>query len=174
MGNWDAAVMALIGMSAIGFLLADGERRRIKWIQAMRRCLLRLSDMIRYEKRGVWMLLTEMDLRATPQEKMLTRLLHACAARMQESGMRIGMAFAQESARVQEYGVLSMEDKEPFERVIGGLGEAALGEQLRLIDEADEQLRRREQALTKDAVQRGRLVRTLGVCGGMAMFLLLI
>ncbi len=166
--------MALIGMSAIGFLLADGEKQRIRWIQAMRRCLLRLSDVIRYERRGVRALLEGIDLRGTQQEKELTRLLHACAAQMARSDRPLRFVYAKESARLQGYGVLSPEDRAPFERVMEELGEVALREQLRMIDEADEQLRSREAALERDGAQRTRLIRTLGVCSGAGLFLLLI
>ena len=47
---WDTAVMAMISLSAIGFAAADGEMRRVRWIQAMRRCILRMNDVIRYER----------------------------------------------------------------------------------------------------------------------------
>jgi len=82
--------------------------------------------------------------------------------------------FARESMKVQEYGVLSAEDREAFERLIGELGHVSLNQQLRMIGEADEQLRRRERALLKEGVQRIRLIRTLGVAGGAAVFLILI
>ena len=36
---WNAAVMAMISLSAIGFAVADGEMRRVRWVQAMRRTL---------------------------------------------------------------------------------------------------------------------------------------
>ena len=50
MVSWDVAVMAMIGISAIGFLLSDGEKRRVRWVRAMRRCLLRMNGIIRYEQ----------------------------------------------------------------------------------------------------------------------------
>lgn len=46
----NAAVMAMISLSAIGFAVADGEMRRVRWVQAMRRTLMRINDMIRYER----------------------------------------------------------------------------------------------------------------------------
>jgi len=174
MGNMELALTALMGMSAMGFLLADGERRRVKWIQAMRRCLLRLSDMVRYERRGICALLESISLNGSSQERMLTRLLHACAGSMQSKDESLNAAFARESTRVQEYGVLSAEDREAFERVLGELGEMSLTEQLRMIDEADEQLRSREALLAKACTQRERLLRTLGVCCGAGFFLILV
>ena len=78
MVSWDVAVMAFVGISAIGFLIADGEKRRVRYIQAMRRCLLRMNTLIRYEQPGMKDLLERIDLRATPQDRELTRLLHAC------------------------------------------------------------------------------------------------
>ena len=65
--------MAMIGISAIGFLLSDGEKRRVRWIRAMRRCLLRMNGIIRYEQPELPALLERIDLRATPQERELTR-----------------------------------------------------------------------------------------------------
>ena len=47
---WDTAVTAMVTFSALGFFIADGEMRRVRWIQAMRRCLLRMNSMIRYEQ----------------------------------------------------------------------------------------------------------------------------
>ena len=67
MVGWDVAVMAMIGISALGFLIADGEKRRVRWIQAMRRCLLRMNGLIRYEQPELTALLRAVDLRATPQ-----------------------------------------------------------------------------------------------------------
>lgn len=171
----DAAVMAMAGASAIGFLLADGERKRIRWVQAMRRCLIRLGDIIRYEQRGVCALLRTVDLNSSAQERLLTRLLHSCAGAMEREDLpSMKLIFAKESARVQEYGVLSREDREPFEQVMGELGASGMLEQMRLIDEADERLRQREETLRREGVQRARLMRTLGVCCGAGLFLILI
>ena len=47
-------------------------------------------------------------------------------------------------------------------------------EQLRLIGEADERLRAREEELRVQAGKRAQLIRTLGLTGGAAAFLLLI
>ena len=70
--------------------------------------------------------------------------------------------------------MLSREDREAFEQVLEGLGKSGLKEQLSLIEAADEQLSRREKMLQKDAMQRMRLIRTLGVCCGAGLFLVLI
>ena len=75
---WNTAVMAMISLSAIGFAVADGETRRVRWIQAMSRCILRMNDVIRYERLPLAALLARMDLRATREQRELTRLLHLC------------------------------------------------------------------------------------------------
>lgn len=175
MGNWDAAVMAMIALSAMGFLLADGERRRLCWVQAMRRCLLRLSDAIRYERPGLCALLRGVDLHTTQQERELSRLLHACADRLcaQREPSPLN-TFAALSAKLPSFGVVSKEDRAAFEHVLGELGRCGLREQLRLIDEADERLRSREELLRREGAQRARLIRTLGLCGGAAAFLVLV
>ena len=54
--------MAMIGISAIGFLLSDGEKRRVRWIRAMRRCLLRMNGIIRYEQPELPALLTSVTV----------------------------------------------------------------------------------------------------------------
>ncbi|MGN0996321.1 MAG: stage III sporulation protein AB [Candidatus Ventricola sp.] len=175
MVSWDVAVMAMIGISALGFLIADGEKRRVRWIQAMRRCLLRLNGMIRYEQPELTAMLRAVELRATPQERELTRLLHACAARMENaSSPQLLMLFAGESARVPGYGVLSEEDRSAFEAVLGELGRTRLHEQISLIDAADERLRAREETLRSECQRRSQLIRTLGMACGAAVFLILI
>lgn len=175
MTNRDAAVMAMIAISAAAFLISDGEQRRVRWIRAMRRCLLRISGIIRYEQPGLSMLLRRVELRSTQQERELTRLLHACAARMETcSNPQLMMLFAGESARLPGYGVLSAEDRTAFECVLGELGRTRLPEQLRLIDSAEERLRAREETLTRECAKRARLIRTLGLSGGAAVFLILI
>lgn len=142
---------------------------------AMRRCLVRLGDVIRYDRSGLCALLRGIDLRATQQEKELTRLLHACADRLEEQeGMPLLSVFTAESARVSSFGVTSGEDRAAFEGVLAELGCCGLREQLRLIDEADERLRAREEALRREGTQRARLIRTLGLCCGAAVFLVLI
>lgn len=141
----------------------------------MRRCLLRLSDVIRYEQPGVSGLLRSIDLRGTQQEKELTRLLCACADGMERSANpQLLLLFAEKSARLQAYGVLDEEDRAPFEGVLGELGRRGLREQLRLIDEADERLRCREELLRREGGRRAQLIRTLGLCCGAAAFLVLI
>ena len=175
MVSWDVAVMAMIAVSTTGFLLADGEKRRVRWIQAMRRCLLRMNGIIRYEQPGLGSLLRSVDIRQTQQEKELTRLLHACADRL-ESGAdtQLSVIFASESARFSSYGVLCREDRAAFEAVVGGLGRSGLVEQIRLIDEADERLRSREETLAGECARRIQMIRTLSLSGGAAVFLILI
>ena len=79
-----------------------------------------------------------------------------------------------ESARLAGYSVLSEEDRSSFEAVLGELGRTGLAEQIRLIDSADERLRAREEALAREAGRRAQLIRTLGLAGGAAAFLLLV
>ena len=165
----------MLAISAAGFLLSDGEKRRVHWVRAMRRCLLRMSSVIRYEQPGLPELLGRMDLRATPQERELTQLLHRCAKRMYTgTNPQLLLLFAGESARAPGYGVLSEEDRAAFESVLSELGRIRLPEQLRLIDSADERLRAREELLVRESGMRARLIRTLGVCCGAAVFLILI
>ena len=175
MVSWDVAVMAMIAVSAAGFALSDGEKRRVRWIQAMRRCLLRMNGVIRYEQPGLIGLLRRVEIRQTQQEKELTRLLHACADRLEVSANpQLMMLFASESVRLPSYGVLSQEDRFAFEAVIGGLGRSGMDEQIRLIDEADERLRQREESLRRECVRRIQMIRTLSLAGGAAVFLVLI
>lgn len=175
MVSWDIAVMALIAISAAGFLISDGEKRRVYWVRAMRRCLLSMSSMIRYEQPGLKQLLERVDLRITPQERALTQLLHRCAEKMYAcTNPQLALLFAGESARLPGYGVLSREDRAAFEGVLSDLGRTRLPEQLRLIDCADERLRAREEILARESGVRARLIRTLFVCGGAAVFLILI
>lgn len=175
MMNWEIAATAMIAVSSVGFLLSDGERRRLQWIRAMRRCLMRLSGLIRYEQPPLAALLERVDLSATPQEKALTRMLCACARRIKEDGNRqMALLFAEESAHVPDYGVLSEEDRQAFETVIDELGLLRLDEQLCVIAGADEQLRQREEFLSRECTKRVRLIRTLGMAGGAAVFLILI
>lgn len=175
MVSWDVAVMAMIACSACGFLLSDGEKRRVRWIQAMRRCLLRMNGIIRYEQPGLSALLRRVDLRHTQQERELTRLLHACADRLETaSNPQLMQLFASESVRLPGYGVLSEEDRAAFEMMIGELGRTGMIEQIRLIDETDERLRDREETLRKDCLRRMQMIRTLSLAGGAAIFLILI
>ena len=175
MGSWEIGMMGMIAMCAVGFLLSDGERRRVRWIQAMRRCMLRLNGIIRYEQPVLSTLLRRVDIRNTQQERELSKLLCACAERLdEEPNPQLMQIFVRESARMPSYGVLSAEDRQPFEAVIGELGRDGMQEQIRLIDEADERLRMREEALSKDCARRIQMIRTLSFAGGAAVFLILI
>lgn len=167
--------MVMMAISAIGFLLSDGEKRRVRWVRAMRRCLLRMNGVIRYEQPELSVLLSRMDLRATPEERELTRLLHVCAAKLEaEDRSQLMMVFAAQSARLPGYGVLSEEDRSPFENIMAELGRTRLAEQIRLIDSADERLRVREDALSRECTRRVQLIRTLSASLGAAVFLILI
>ena len=175
MGNRDLALMAMIVLSAMGFLIADGERRRVLYIQAMRRCLLRMNDLIRYEQLPLEDMLMRIELRTTQQDRDLTRLLHASAQRLGHCvNPQLMLLFAGESARLPSYGVLSEEDRSAFEGVLAELGRTRLPEQIRLLDSADERLRAREEELERESGRRARIIRTLGVSLGAAAFLILI
>lgn len=175
MVSWDVAVMAMIGVSAMGFLIADGERARVRYIQAMRRCLARFADVLRFEQPELAQLLRRVNLHATAQERQLTQLLHACADRLDHCvNPQLMLLFAGECARAPGYGVLTGEDKAAFETLLGELGRTGLDEQMKLIGAADERLRRREAEVERECAQRSRLIRTLGVTAGAAVFLLLI
>lgn len=172
---WDTAVTAMVAFSALGFFIADGEMRRVRWIQAMRRCLLRMNSMIRYERPTLGQMLTQIELRATQQEKALTQMLHACGKRLENSANpQLLKLFCGETNRMAEYGVLSSADKNAFENILAELGRTGLDEQLRLIDEADERLRQREEILRQETAKRAQMIRTLGITGGAAVFLMLI
>ena len=172
---WNTAVMAMISLSAIGFAVADGETRRVRWIQAMRRCILRMNDVIRYERLPLAALLARMDLRATREQRELTRLLHLCGERMENSANpQLVELFVREAGRTPSYGVLAEADREAFEQVLGELGRTGLEEQLRILSEADGRLYQREESLRRDAARRAQMIRTLGVTGGAAAFLMLI
>lgn len=147
----------------------------MRWVRAMRRCLLRMNGIIRYEQPPLCTLLERIDLRTTPQERELTRLLHRCAGRMRDSANpQLPLLFAGETAKLAGYGVLSEEDRAAFEGVIAELGRTRLPEQIRLIDGADERLRAREETLAREGARRAQLIRTLGVALGAAVFLILI
>ena len=172
---WNTAVMAMISLSAIGFAVADGETRRVRWIQAMRRCILRMNDVIRYERLPLAALLARMDLRATREQRELTRLLHLCGERMENSANpQLVELFVREAGRTPSYGVLAEADREAFEQMLGELGRTGLEEQLRILSEADGRLYQREESLRRDAARRAQMIRTLGVTGGAAAFLMLI
>ena len=121
--------------------MADGETRRVRWIQAMRRCILRMNDVIRYERLPLAALLARMDLRATREQRELTRLLHLCGERMENSANpQLVELFVREAGRTPSYGVLAEADREAFEQVLGELGRTGLEEQLRILSEADGRL----------------------------------
>ena len=175
MAEMDTAVLAMCLVCALGFLVSDGEKKRVFWIRAMRRCLLRMNGIIRYEQPGLGGLLRRIDLCATPQERALTKLLHACADRMdRSSNPQLLLLFAGESAKLSGYGVLSEEDRGAFEAVLGELGRARMNEQIRLIDEADERLRAREETLSRESRRRAQMIRSLSMAGGAALFLILV
>ena len=138
----------------------------------MRRCILRMNDVIRYERLPLAALLARMDLRATREQRELTRLLHLCGERMENSANP--QLFVREAGRTPSYGVLAEADREAFEQVLGELGRTGLEEQLRILSEADGRLYQREESLRRDAARRAQMIRTLGVTGGAAAFLMLI
>lgn len=147
----------------------------MRWIQAMRRCLVRFYNAIRYERPSLIELLERIDLCSTHEERELTKLLHVCAHRMAvSSNPQLVTVFSGESAGTAGYGVLSAEDRQAFEGVLSELGWTGLDEQLRLIDAADERLRAREETLRRESGRRAQLIRALGLTGGAAVFLLLI
>ena len=168
----NAAVMAMISLSTIGFAVADGEMRRVRWVQAMRRTLMRINDMIRYERVPLAKLLQSIELHATREQRDLTRLLHACGARLENSvNPQLVEIFAAETERTPGYGVLSQTDRSAFEQVMAELGRTGLDEQLRILSDADERLRQREECLRRDAGRRAQLIRTLGVIAGVGILI---
>ena len=149
--------------------------KRVRWIQAMRRCLQRISGIVRYEQPSLSGMLERIDLNATQQERELTRLLHLCAGKLGAGAdTQLMTLFAAESARLSAYGVLSGEDRADFEAVLAQLGRLRMAEQLQLLAGAEERLRLREEELLKEGRRRAKLIRTLGFSGGAALFLIMI
>ena len=78
----------------------------------MRRCILRMNDVIRYERLPLAALLARMDLRATREQRELTRLLHLCGERMENSANpQLVELFVREAGRTPSYGVLAEADR---------------------------------------------------------------
>ena len=175
MGSWNNAVMAMISVSTLGFLISEGELKRIAWIRAMRKCLLRMNCIIRYEQPDLPSLLQRIDLRITPQERQLTAMLHACATRLQSiANPQLLLLFSHETSHLAAFGILRHEDKTAFENVIAELGRSRLQEQIQAIEQADERLRAREAELETEGKRRAQLIRSLGFACGAAMFLILV
>lgn len=175
MGNTEMALLALMAVSTAGFLLAEGERQRLSWLCAMRKCLQRMRDAICYEQIDVCAVLRGLNLRATKQERMLCSMLRACSQFCSEQQKpELLRRFAAVSAAQPAFGVLSGEDRSAFEGVLAELGMHPMREQLRSIDEALGRLALREETLRKECGVRCRMIRTLSLSGGAAMFLLLI
>lgn len=175
MANWDAAVTAMVGVSALGMLAADAEKRRAGWVRALRRALARMADLIRFEQPELCALLRRVELRATPQERALTRALHACADRLTGGApTRLAALFEAELARACSSATPRGEDAEAFIAALAELGTVGLDEQLRLIGDADERLRRRETALLAETARRAQLIRALSLACGAAAFLILV
>ena len=175
MVSWDIAVMAMILVTVLSFMAANGERTRVRYLQAMQRCLMKIRDMIRYEQPGIYDLLMRIDMRGTKQEKELSSLMHETANRLTYvQAPQIMQIFVSECAKRPGYGVLTMEDRHMFENLLGELGRCGLSEQLLLLDGALERMKRREQELDAQCDKRAKLIRTLGVTGGAAVFLILV
>lgn len=171
----DIAVMAMIALSVAGFALAEHERTRVRCIQAMRCCLMRMREIIRYEQPPLSTALRHVALHGTRQEIQLTGLLSAVADRIDDSANpQLAQLFAGECMRASGFCALSHEDRAAFEHLLGNLGRTGLDEQLRLIEAADMRLGRREQELDEVCARKMRLIRTLGITGGAAAFLLLV
>lgn len=133
-----------------------------------------MNDLIRYERLPLVRLLEEIDLRGTREQRELTSLLHACGKRLENSANpQLIEIFTRETGKMPGYGVLAERDRSAFEQVMAELGRTGLDEQLRILSDADERLRQREECLRRDAAKRAQLIRTLGVTGGAAVFLLL-
>ena len=114
-----------------------------------------MNDVIRYERLPLAALLARMDLRATREQRELTRLLHLCGERMENSANpQLVELFVREAGRTPSYGVLAEADREAFEQVLGELGRTGLEEQLRILSEADGRLYQREESLRRDAARR--------------------
>lgn len=171
----EAAVMALVGSSAIGYVMADGEKARLRFVRAMRRSLIHMHERIRYEQPSLAALLAGINLNATPEERQLSTLLHACSERISRgSNPQLVQVFGRESRRLAGYAVLGKADRCAFESVLAELGRTGMSEQLRLISAADERLRQREEEIAAECQVRARLIRTLGVTAGAAAFMLLV
>ena len=112
------------------------------------------------------------NLQNTHQERELSMLLLKSAdsfSRHEEISLLA--SFSAHCARFAPFGVVSKADREPFEQVLAEFGRCGLKEQLTLLSAADERLREREEFLRRYGVQHARLIRSLGLCAGAAMFL---
>lgn len=134
-----------------------------------------MNDLVRYEQPELCALLERIDLDGTTQERMLTAMLRDCAREIRQSATpQLVRVFRKTSGNHADFGVLSEADRHDFENLLAGLGRTGMQEQLRLIACADERLREREVELRRETACRAKLIRTLGLTGGAAAFLVLI
>lgn len=175
MSRWETAVMAMISVSAMGVLIAEGELTRVRYVRAMRNCLMRISEMIRYEQPDLKSLLLRIDLRGNVQEKQLTAMLHETAKRLDRTcAPQLIRLFRGQSVSRQAYGILSEEDRRVFETLLGNLGRLGLEEQIKSLEAADVGLAKREAELDEECARRAKLIRALSISGGAAAFLLIV
>lgn len=168
------ATAAMVLVSAFGFLRADAERNRLQYLRAMQRCMVRLHSILNKRQPEIADLLCCVDLGFTRQERELTRLFRACAERMRQ-GEDLPTAFSQASARFAPgYFALPKADRAVFERCILELGRLGLREQLVHFAVAETQMGSQIEGMANDTDRRVHLIKTLSVCGGAALFLILI
>ncbi len=109
------------------------------------------------------------DLRATREQRELTRLLHACGDGWKTAPIRSWLSsLERETGERRAMACFPSGQEAPLNRCWASLGRTGLDEQLRILSEADERLRQREESLRRDAGRRAQMIRTLGVTGGAA------
>lgn len=134
-----------------------------------------MHELIRFEQPPLDRLLMQINLRATPEERQLSAMLRACAEKMRDSSNpQLLRVFSGASVRAPSYSVLGEADRGAYENLLGELGRTGLDGQLKRLDQAHAYFCRREEEVGAACAQRARLIRTLGVTGGAAAFLLLI
>ena len=134
-----------------------------------------MEDLIRYEQPNLEQLFLRINLSGTKEEKELTALLRETAQRLSYSQTpQILQIFDAQRIKRPGFSVLSKEDRHAFENILAEIGRIGLEEQLKALENAQKRLCRREAVLETECENRARLIRTLGLTGGAAVFLILI
>lgn len=175
MDGYEAAVMAMIGFSAVCFAWADMQRTQLRYVQAMRRSILWLRDTSCRERSDPIEHLMHINLFDSKQARRLTRVLRATAQRIGVgTTMQPMHAFSRECARQIGNRAISREDASTYEEALDALFRYHGGERLRALDAVDRRLCARERCLMSEYSCKVQLIRALGAAGGAAAFLWLI
>lgn len=177
--TWAMALLAGLGCCALGFAVSGAAARRLRTLRAGAQAIQAIRQGVCGRGEVLARVLQELPAGSSPEGRAWAEFFTGIGSALaEEPGAALyetwGAAWAQASSAHPALRSLGEEDLCLLEPLREGLGRTPRGEQQLLLDRVCGELQAQHENLRPKLADTQKIAQTLGLLGGLALFLLLI